>query len=1138
MKPAPQREEALFQAANQLTGPARAMFLDGACHGDPALRQRLEALLAAHEASAGVLGDEPVREVLAPTLDLPEPVPDEAVGMTLGRYKLREKLGEGGCGTVYVAEQTEPVRRKVALKVIKLGMDTREVIARFEAERQALAMMDHPNIAKVLDAGTTDAGRPFFVMELVRGIKITDYCDQANLSTKERLDLFIKVCQAIQHAHQKGIIHRDIKPGNILVTMHDGVPVPKVIDFGIAKATEGRLVDATVYTQLQQFMGTPAYMSPEQAEMSGLDVDTRSDIYSLGVLLYQLLTSKTPFDGKELLSMGVDAMRKTIREKEPVRPSTRVATLLAEELTTTAKRRSSDAPKLIHQLKGDLDWIVMKALEKDRTRRYDTANGLAMDITRYLTNEPVVARPPSTAYRVQKFVRRNRLPVTAGAVVAITLIVGVVLSSLGFVQARLQRNRAVASAADAKSRQAEAEASDLMARQNAYVADMNLAEVAYSAGNLGRTRELLEGTRPQPGAVELRDWEWRYLWRGCRSDALFTLGQQFEQIRALSFSPDGQQLAVGESDGRVALWNVAVRKEIKVIEAKGHAGLAAFSPRGDLFACAAEENSVTLWNAKTWTAQAHLVTGGLKALAFSGDGTRLATLSRTTNSTLQAQLWNVATASLIQTFHAGVLPVAGDGGVIALSSDGSAVAVGETDSRIQVWDSATGKTTASFIGHNDGAITALAISPDDKILASGSGYTDGTVKLWGFKTGRPIASLTNHLTKWIAALAFSPDGKRLASGSEDQTIRIWDVNRTEQTEVLRGQWSGIRSLAFLADGRMLASGGKDGAICFWNVGSKPREKTFVTMELGGLPARRAPLRRAAFTPDSQSILALDRSKAVVRWDSATGLPTGSMSIFGTNNLGLLFSPTGRLLVVADSVGHLKIWDWERQREVTNFAAHAGWAYPWAFNADGSQFISTGGDGIQRLWELPTWRPIFSRPEPSRENFSAWSLDGRTLVRGFGDGTMQFSDFATSHTQALFKAHQTWAQMYPAFSPDGKLIASASEDGTLKLWDAVTRTNVATMRGLASPHSMAFAPNGRRIVTGSGDESCVYLWDAVTHRIVMALPGNRSLVRCVQFSPDGNALMAINEFGVLHLWRAPSWEEIEAAEAEEKRGLPR
>jgi serine/threonine protein kinase/tetratricopeptide (TPR) repeat protein len=347
----------------------------------------------------------------------------------IGHYKLLQKLGEGGCGTVYLAEQEEPVVRRVALKVIKLGMDTKEVIARFEAERQALALMDHPNIAKVLDAGTTENGRPYFVMELVQGVPITAFCDERKLSTAARLELVTQVCHAVQHAHQKGIIHRDIKPSNILVALHDDAPMPKVIDFGIAKATAGRLTDQTLFTAVEQFIGTPAYMSPEQAQVSVVDIDTRSDIYSLGVLLYELLTGRTPFDTAELLKVGLDEMRRHIREVDPPRPSTRLSTLHGEALSTTAQCRQVHPPKLINLVRGDLDWIVMRCLEKDRTRRYETANGLAADIQHHLCDEPIAARSPSTVYVLKKLFRRHRLMVSGAAAFLALWSVGTVVSA-------------------------------------------------------------------------------------------------------------------------------------------------------------------------------------------------------------------------------------------------------------------------------------------------------------------------------------------------------------------------------------------------------------------------------------------------------------------------------------------------------------------------------------------------------------------------------------------------------------------------------------------------------------------------------------------------------------------------------------
>ncbi len=528
--------EALFDAACQLASPAtRRAFLDQACAEDAQLRARIEALLAAQTDAEKFFGEiapfaatslaESERTAARAGSPGADPREGESVqiegpGSHIERYKLLQKIGEGGCGVVYMAEQDKPVHRRVALKIIKLGMDTKNVIARFEAERQALAMMDHPNIARVLDAGATETGRPYFVMELVRGVKITDYCDQNHLDTRQRLDLFIQVCHAIQHAHQKGVIHRDIKPSNILVTLHDGEPVPKVIDFGIAKAIEGKLTDQTLFTAYEQVIGTPAYMSPEQAEMSGLDIDTRSDIYSLGVLLYELLTGRTPFDPKKLLQSGLDEMRRTLREKEPQRPSIMLTTLQGKELTAIAEQRQAELLKLISLLRGDLDWVVMKALEKDRRRRYETANGLAMDINRYLNNEPVIARPPSRLYRFRKLVRRNKIVFAAGAAVAAALIIGSGTSTWLFLMERAARQRAVAAEQQQSRLRQEAElarANEAELRRQAEAREkIILAAVRVNQGNFDEADNLLNNLSPiQPsleGAAVFRSvGEWHAL---------------------------------------------------------------------------------------------------------------------------------------------------------------------------------------------------------------------------------------------------------------------------------------------------------------------------------------------------------------------------------------------------------------------------------------------------------------------------------------------------------------------------------------------------------------------------------------------------------------------------------------------------
>jgi serine/threonine protein kinase/tetratricopeptide (TPR) repeat protein len=536
----------IFSEALELTEPrARQDFLEQACAGQPELRQRIEGLLKNSAQASQFLETPP--SAVGPTVDQP---PSEAIGTRIGPYKLLQQIGEGGMGTVFMAEQTQPVQRRVALKIIKAGMDSKQVIARFEAERQALAMMDHPNIAKVLDAGATENGRPYFVMELVKGIPITKYCDEKKFGVRERLELFLPACHAVQHAHQKGIIHRDIKPSNVLVALYDGRPVPKIIDFGVAKATASKLTEKTMFTEYGQIIGTLEYMSPEQAELNQLDIDTRTDIYSLGVLLYELLTGTTPIDRGRLKSAAFVELLRIIREEEPPKPSTRLSTCAT--LASIAANRSAEPSKLSGVVRGDLDWIVMKALDKERSRRYENSTALAQDIERFLNQEAVLARPHSIAYKARKFVRRNRAAVFSATAIAVALLIGTIASSTMAIQfwrqqlqtaaalqelddeqkKTLEANQAVSQLAQRESQAKEEERKQRelaeqerdksnrlndelreqqeTQRRTVYIAQMNLIQKAWDSNNLDRVRELLNATRPGPDESDLRGPEWHF----------------------------------------------------------------------------------------------------------------------------------------------------------------------------------------------------------------------------------------------------------------------------------------------------------------------------------------------------------------------------------------------------------------------------------------------------------------------------------------------------------------------------------------------------------------------------------------------------------------------------------------------------
>jgi len=1011
----------------------------------------------------------------------------------------------------------------------------------------------------VLDAGTTDVGRPYFVMELVRGIRITDYCDQAQLSTKERLDLFIKVCQAIQHAHQKGIIHRDIKPSNILVTLHDGVPVPKVIDFGIAKATEGRLTDNTVYTQLHQFIGTPAYMSPEQAEMSGLDIDTRSDIYSLGVLLYELLAGSTPFDAKELMASGIDAMRKTIREQEPQRPSTKLATLQGDELTTTAKRRSVETSKLANLLRGDLDWIVMKCLEKDRQRRYDTANGLAADLKRHLNNEPVVARPPSAGYRFQKAFRRNKLVFAAGAAIAVALLLGIIATSLQSVRATRAKQTALAAEAkaveaqtneskqrqladaaranEAKLRQ-QAEAAELAARQRAYASDMNVAKQALAGSNLGRALDLLNRQRPQPGQKDLRGWEWRYLWQQTHSDARFTLCQKSE-IQSLATSANGKWLAIGlvHRDG-LFVYDLQTRQELAHLATGEGSVRAAFSPTesllaftsADLPAAGTERYTLRLWNAVSRQRVAEVpLDNNCEGLAFAKDGRTLVTSTGQGHITLWRTPEGTKLASYPSDQRLNLNPATG----FAATSDLSLAAYGTRSGQVRVLELRDGKELWSAVA-SENEITALAFSPDGKTLASAAGFGESDIRLWEVATGKEIGRLEAHKS-WVGSLVFWPDGRKLASSSADQTIRTWDVSSRKELDVLRGHRQEVWRLALLPDNETLVSGSKDGTVCVWDTAvTHPRHEGI------HWPGKIFDWR---FAPDSRSVVTLNFDGKVTRWsgldfrDQEPGLEIGTQFTGINSRKRSIFSAEGRFLAVGSTNGSISVWDVARRVLRREFKPADGRVVPQVFLAQGNRLVVWLEVGNRLAeWDLETNREIQSWPAPATFQTFCLPPDERLGVALGWHGDASGRNLPEQSTTNLpLDTMEGWTA---AFSPDGKLFASSSSLGYARVWQTATWREAATLRGfLNAVNSVAFSPDNQRLATGgSSPKDTVKLWDVDSWQELLTLEVSGSQFSTTAFSPDGNAIGTLSKDGFLHVWQAPTWEEINAAEAKEKAEL--
>jgi len=1117
---------AIFEEALELEDSAqRRAFLERACGGVESLRREVEGLLKAHESAGGFLNHpEP-----ADAVDLRS---EDGLGARIGRYKLLRKLGEGGWGVVYLAEQNEPVYRQVALKVIRLGMDTRKVIARFEAERQALALMDHPNIARVFDAGATETGRPYFVMELVRGTRITEYCDEHRLSTAHRLDLFKSVCEAIQHAHQKGIIHRDIKPSNILITLPEGSAsqgCAKVIDFGIAKATEERLTENTFLTELQTVIGTPAYMSPEQAMLGSGNIDTRSDIYSLGVVLYELLTGKTPFEADALMRSGLEEMRRTLRETEPARPSTRIKSLPEKELTTTAARRRTDPPGLVHELRGDLDWIVMKCLDKERSRRYQTASELAADVDRYLQHRPITARPPHPLYLLQKTVRRHRLAVTAAGALTLILVAGVVVSSLLAMRASRaeRRERNLREQADIHLRKAEEAREE--ARAHAYAGDMKGANTALNEGNLGHAVDLLRKYFPRAAERDLRGVEWRYLWMASRGNELRSFAHP-SMVGCVALSPDGRLLATACFDGNVRMWNAISGELLNTFSQVWPAdstGFADFIPEQNLLASASRQG-VTIREIESWALIRDLA-GSWRAAALSANGKSLASLGDDGLIVWDTKSWRT-----------NLLPAGATVGWaahLALTSDGQGLAAtSQASQQIDFWEVAAGSKKYELAATN--SPNSVAISPDGRWLAAGG--MNGQLILWSLATGEVAASTKPH-SGWLLGLAFSPDSQVLATGGGDQLIALWDVATNtipmqRKLGTLKGHRNEIWWLAYSSDGRRIVSGSKDATAKLWNASPEREPSQVLRLANGATFLGNLSKDFEATVVDPQGDLEL--------WDTAQNQVTARV-ILPANTLRR--SRLGPELVLARQTnlffattnGTIQNWSLPKGRPAQSISLEAGLVSLIGVSPDRKLILGfrhTGAGSV--LWDFDSGRPLATLPQSTisegvsgviRSRRAAFSPDGRLLAYTSTNFSVKLWDIPRSRELFTLSGH-TWNIYCVQFSPDGAHLATSSWDGSVRLWDPNTGTEtVFSLKGhLGGVNNLTFSPDSRTLIT-SGDDNSVRFWSVATGTEMISISGIDGYDGEI-LSADANTIAwkLLNQGGEFHISRLPTLLEIDTA----------
>ncbi|MDX2036242.1 MAG: protein kinase [Isosphaeraceae bacterium] len=1150
--------EAIFHAALEIPDEAaRSAFLSDSCGSDEHLRARVERLLA-----ADLLADRFLESPAVPRPSSHDLEPIDHAGAVIGPYELIEVIGIGGMGVVHRASQVAPVRRQVALKLIRPGLDSPQLTARFEAERQALALMDHPRIPRILDAGETSTGRPYFVMELVEGEPITDFCEHLALSIEERLRLFVQVCDAVRHAHHKGIIHRDIKPANILVRMSGDGPIPKVIDFGIAKSTGPALSSTPCRTASAQWFGSPLYMSPEQAALDGTDIDTRSDVYSLGVLLYELLTGTTPFDAASFEERTLDEIRRVILERDPPAPSSRLASN-GPRIADVAASRRIEPRRLVRLVRGELDWITMKAMEKDRDRRYDSVGEFADDVARRLADEPVEAGPPSRRYRAGKFMRRHRFAMFIGSLVGLILLTATVVSL------RQASWAMKAEAREAVAREA-AERSRLLAERSLVAAAVRQAAAAAARRQYERAQELLASAEPAPGEPDHRGFAWSYVRRIARREIRLFRGHQPEGTRISALSPDGSCFATADPRGTVRLWDVGT-EQLRATLSAHSVGLIqlVFSADGKRLASVGSRSGrveIRVWdvdggrlfmgidpNPDIFHAQATFASKGdrLAALLVGRDGQdrRLEIFELTGNDSSAAPLKTIPLSSdfkvaLENGVLAGVTPthqvivfdIANPDRIwtpprrrvgmvwVVLSRDGRQLVI-EDGEDADLFDVATRKELARrrvrLPGHdvetsmpnNDGSKFLIHYKPDRLALSD----THGDAPAIPVKV--PIDPHNDHAFRLAE---FSPDGTRLAVvtngslGSSDG-LSIVDVASGEPENVYPGRRGAVSDPQFTPDGRsLLLYGG--GYVQRWILDPSDREPP------DAVEGHSDEAWAAAVSPDGRIVATgsddTEESHTIKLRDPETGALLLGWNAGRGTVASLGFSPRGDRLVSSHLTqrDNVRLWNPRTGGLTATLGGHTASVRSAVFSPDGAWLASADDAGIVRIWNGSTGafvREISAHPGKVRQ--VVFSPDGRRLLSCGNDDTARLWEVPSGRLiQLLAGASHCSAA---AIAPNGETAAVADENGTVTLWNTTSGEVVRRIRADDAPfRTLTFAPDGRSLAA-SGEGKAIRLWDAATGQDLLELEGHEAQVNSIAFVPDGETLVSCDHSGIVRFWRA-------------------